>query len=88
MASLLPPLLLPQNAEQQGPEHATKLAWVVKSELRERFGLPSELPEDVQAKLVASVKAPKRKLGEPLGSTFRHRWLAADVLPGQPVFNC
>ena len=56
------PLL--QNAEQQGPDHATKQAWVVRPELRQRFGLPEELPEEVQAKLAASVKAPKRKLGE------------------------
>ena len=67
------PLL--QNAEQHGPEHATKQAWVVKPELRERFGLPFELPEGVQAKLAASVKAPKLKLGERLGSSFWYRLL-------------
>jgi len=50
-----------QNAEQQGPEHATKHVWVVKPALRERFGLPTELPSEVQEKLAASVKAPKQK---------------------------
>ena len=37
--------------------------WVVKPELRQRYGLPDEVPEDIQAALAASVKAPKRKLG-------------------------
>lgn len=36
---------------------------MVKPELRQRYGLPDEVPEDIQAALVASVKAPKRKLG-------------------------
>ena len=42
----------------------TPQVWVVKPELRQRFGLAEELPEDIQAALAASVKAPKRKLGE------------------------
>jgi hypothetical protein len=52
-----------QNAEQQGPEHATKQVWVVRPELREQYGLPAEVPADVQEKVAASVKAPKKKLG-------------------------
>lgn len=36
---------------------------MVKPELRQRYGLPDEVPEDIQAALAASVKAPKRKLG-------------------------
>ncbi|KAL4457501.1 hypothetical protein ABPG75_012366 [Micractinium tetrahymenae] len=49
-----------QNAEQQGPEHATKQVWVVKPELQRRFGLPAELPADIEEKLRASVKPPKK----------------------------
>jgi hypothetical protein len=52
-----------QHAEQQGPELATKQVWVVRPELRERYSLPQELPADIQDKLAASVKAPKKKLG-------------------------
>ncbi len=37
--------------------------WVVKPELRQRYSLAEEVPEDIQAALAASVKAPKRKLG-------------------------
>ncbi|PRW55979.1 DDT domain-containing isoform A [Chlorella sorokiniana] len=55
------------NAEQQGPEHATKQVWVVKPELRQRYSLAEEIPEDIQAALAASVKAPKRKLEAPKG---------------------
>lgn len=62
------PLPVPmQNAEQQGPEHATKHVWVVKPALRERFGLPADLPAEIQEQLAASVKPPKKskkQLGE------------------------
>ncbi|PSC69056.1 DDT domain-containing protein [Micractinium conductrix] len=50
-----------ENAEQQGPEHATKLAWVVKPALRGRYGLAAELPAAVAEALAASVKPPKQK---------------------------
>lgn len=58
--SLLRAYLL-ENARQEGPEHAAKAVWVVKPELTQRFGLPTEVPEDIQAVLAASVKAPKKQ---------------------------
>ncbi|KAL4440713.1 hypothetical protein ABPG77_000422 [Micractinium sp. CCAP 211/92] len=59
-----------ENAEQQGPEHATKLAWVVRQQLRQRFGLPDELPAELEEQLEASIKPPKkpkRQLDAPKG---------------------
>ena len=65
-APALPFTPWPQNAEQQGPQRASKLAWVVRPELRQQFRLPEELPADIQETLAASVKAPKPE-GAPKG---------------------
>ena len=53
-----------QNASQQGPDNATKLVWVVRPELQQRYGLPAEIPADIQAELAASVKQPRKRAGE------------------------
>ena len=69
--------LLLQNAEQQGPEHATKLAWVVKPALRGRYGLAAELPAAVAEALAASVKPPKQKKQLKLGTWAVYLYLCA-----------
>ena len=82
-----PPLLpcsLWLNAEQQGPDHATKHVWVLCPELRQRFGLPDELPEELQQKLAASVKLPKKKPGAQPGHVLG--WCDRGLLlPATPV---
>ena len=50
-----------ENAQQEGPEHATKLVWVVRQELRQRYSLPEAVPPQIHQQLEASVRVPKAK---------------------------